>query len=124
MRNHRLHGGYSQNSGSDSEADTAAAWLKQHPGVKIISRDRGGIYAEAAHRAAPQAVQVADRWHLLSNMSEALRNALETHRHTMREVSKASSNEATTEVSTLTKLDHRSSIKEQNRQRRYDRTDK
>jgi transposase len=104
----------------DREADTVAAWLKQHPGVEIISRDRGGIYAEAARRAAPQAIQVADRWHLLSNMSEALRIALESHRRVMTEVSKASSNETTTEVSNLTEPDHRPSIKKQTRQRRYD----
>ena len=104
----------------DREADTVVAWLKQHPGVEIISRDRGGIYAEAARRAAPQAIQVADRWHLLSNMSEALRSALESHRRTMTEVSKGSSNEAAAEVPTLPGPSHRPSIKEQNRQRRYD----
>ena len=50
--------------------------FEQHPGTEIISRDRGGIYAEAARRAAPQAVQVADRWHLLRNLSEALCRAI------------------------------------------------
>jgi transposase len=91
----------------DREADTVAAWLKQHPGVEIISRDRGGIYAEAARRAAPRATQVADRWHLLSNMTDSLRIALESHRRIMTEVGKATCNEATTDVSTLTELDHR-----------------
>jgi transposase len=104
----------------DREADTVAAWLEQHPGVEIISRDRGGIYAEAARRATPQAIQVADRWHLLNNMSEALRSALESHRRTMTEVSKAVSNEAAAEVPTLPGPSHHPSIKEQNRQRRYD----
>lgn len=63
----------------DRDANTVAAWLRQHPGTEIISRDRGGIYAEAARRAAPQAVQVADRWHLLRNLSEALGHALAPH---------------------------------------------
>ena len=63
----------------DRDANTVAAWLGRHPGTEIISRDRGGIYAEAARRAVPQAVQVADRWHLLRNLSEALGHALAPH---------------------------------------------
>ena len=63
----------------DREADTVAQWLHAHPGTEILSRDRASAYAEAARRAAPQAVQVADRWHLLHNLSEALRYALEPH---------------------------------------------
>ncbi|WP_049789469.1 transposase [Granulicella tundricola] len=63
----------------DRDANTVAAWLRQHPGTEIISRDLGGIYAEAARRAAPQAVQVADRWHLLRNLSEALCRAISPH---------------------------------------------
>lgn len=60
----------------DRDANSVAAWLKQHPGTEIISRDRGGIYAEAARRAAPRVVQVADRWHLFRNLSEALCHAI------------------------------------------------
>jgi transposase len=62
---------------SDRSVDSVAAWLQAHPGVEIISRDRGGIYAEGARRGAPQAVQVADRWHLLSNLREALKRLLD-----------------------------------------------
>jgi transposase len=52
-------------------------WLSQHPDVEVLSRDRWAAYAEAATEAAPQARQVADRWHLLKNIREALERFLE-----------------------------------------------
>jgi len=49
----------------DREAATVRAWLVDHPEIEIISRDRGGGYGEAATKALPNAIQVADRWHLM-----------------------------------------------------------
>lgn len=56
---------------------TLANWLKRHPGVKVVARDRASAYAEGAREGAPNAVRVADRWHLLRNLSEAVLNAVE-----------------------------------------------
>lgn len=51
-------------------------WLKNHPGVEIISRDRGASYLKGAAKGAPQAKQVLDRWHLCKNLKEVLQKAL------------------------------------------------
>ncbi len=56
----------------DRDAETVKKWLEAHPGVELISRDRGPTYTRAASEAAPQAKQVADRWHLLKNLREAI----------------------------------------------------
>lgn len=63
----------------DRSGDTLAAWLTAHPGIEVISRDRGGEYAVAAARAAPHAIQVADRFHLLMNLTDAMTRVLTPH---------------------------------------------
>ncbi len=63
----------------DREADTVVGWLRAHRGVKIISRDRAGTYAEAATRGAPRARQVDDRYHVLVNLRDPLKDALARH---------------------------------------------
>jgi transposase len=61
---------------SDREAETLAEWLKAHPSVEIVARDRSKSYAAGVDEGAPEAVQVADRWHLASNLVEAIEATL------------------------------------------------
>jgi transposase len=61
---------------ADRKAETAKVWIQAHPEIKLVSRDRGGDYATAARQGAPQAVQTADRFHLVKNLSEAVEKAL------------------------------------------------
>jgi transposase len=71
---------------SDRQASTVAEWLRGHVPPEVISRDRAGAYAEAARQGAPHAVQVADRFHLLRNLREALEHVLARHDSIIAEV--------------------------------------
>jgi transposase len=70
----------------DREPATARAWLRDHPTIQVIARDRGGGYGEAAASALPHAVQVADRWHLMENASRAFLDAVRRSMRQIREV--------------------------------------
>jgi transposase len=68
----------------DRETATVQTWLAAHPAIEIVSRDRGGGYGEAAAKALPAAVQVADRWHLMENASTAFLDAVRKSMHAIR----------------------------------------
>jgi len=72
----------------DRTAETLAVWLKAHPGIEIITRDRSHDYIAGINAGAPQAIQIADRWHLLRNLSDALCRMLESYAGTLRSVAK------------------------------------
>lgn len=95
---------------SERKAETVAAWLKQHPGIQFVTRDRSTEFARGISLGAPQAQQVADRWHLLKNLNELLERILaslraelsrflaqltEPNEPTVRRVEKRSKNEQT-----------------------------
>ncbi|WP_079154524.1 ISL3 family transposase [Streptomyces subrutilus] len=68
----------------DRETGTVAAWLQEHPGAEIICRDRLMAFTKAIRQAAPDALEVADRWHLLQNLSTAVEKTCRRHRECLR----------------------------------------
>jgi len=70
----------------DRQAATFENWLKQHPGVRLISRDRAGEFARGASQGAPEAVQSADRFHVLRNLAEVAEKVLNKHRQALKTI--------------------------------------
>ncbi|GHO79355.1 hypothetical protein KSD_71260 [Ktedonobacter sp. SOSP1-85] len=70
----------------DRTAATLAKWLANHPEILVISRDRGGEYALGSRQGAPQAVQVADRFHVVRNLAEVLERSFHRHRRLLKQI--------------------------------------
>lgn len=70
----------------DRTAETLTAWLQEHPGTEIITRDRSERYATGATAGAPAALQVADRWHLIRNWADVVERVLKRHHVALRQV--------------------------------------
>jgi len=70
----------------DREPATAEAWLCGQPQISVVARDRGGGYALAAAKPLPNAIQVADRWHLMENPSRAFLDAVQKSMRQIRAV--------------------------------------
>lgn len=68
----------------ERSVETSTAWFKEHPEVKTVSRDRGKLFREAASVGAPQAQQIADRFHLQQNFADALEHFFHHHKPTLK----------------------------------------
>lgn len=60
----------------DREEGSLRKWLREHPGIKVMTRDRYSNFQKAITAEAPQALQVTDRWHLLKNLGEAVQKLM------------------------------------------------
>ena len=75
---------------ADRKEETLTAWLRTHPEIEVISRDRGGEYAAAAKKGAPQAQQIADKFHLVKNLREGLQELIARRQKVLPEVEEIS----------------------------------
>lgn len=116
----------------ERDSKMIASWLKAHPQIEIISRDRGSSYAEGAKEGAPGAVQVADRWHLLKNLGSALERFATRHSEQIKQAAKSAVQARGGEDSLVWAFSMSSMLRDtaqeresrERRQKRYDRYQK
>jgi transposase len=99
----------------DRMARTLAIWLKAHPEVRIIARDRSTEYANGISQGAAKATQVLDRWHLLKNLTEALERVVQQQQQAIATVAK------TWGVQPRQRTKNEELAREQNREQRQQR---
>lgn len=89
----------------ERSAESFSNWLGEHPGVEIITRDRGADYKEGATRGAPDALQIADRFHLLQNVADALKRMLTQRTNELRQAAREVAAEQEEAVNRTPELD-------------------
>ena len=103
----------------DRESKTVSDWFKAHPGVEIVARDRSPLYAEGISLGAPEAEQVADRWHLLKNVVDVLKEFLNLHHSEFHQARQTIVNRQVKSIETVDlPSDRRTKAREQTRQKR------
>ena len=109
----------------DRSSESFSSWLQQHPGIATIARDRCGLYAEGASIGAPDAQQVADRFHLILNLSSAVERVFEERSHQLVLPPIGESEAPVTVTSTESAVEAEATaaslLQQQRRQRRLDR---
>lgn len=103
----------------DRSAEGLAGWLVKHPTVNVISRDRSGAYADGAQEGAPAAQQVADRFHLVLNLSVAIERALE-ERSRQLQIPPQEANDKQAMEQVPPKLTRQQTLQQEHRQRRWE----
>ncbi len=83
---------------ADRKAETLATWLEAHPGIEVLSRDRSKTYRNAMNEGAPDALQVADRFHLVKNLSDALEQAFGSYRRELKAAEQSQHQDSVTET--------------------------
>jgi transposase len=105
----------------DRAATTLETWLIAHPGVQLISRDRAGEYATGARKGAPEAVQVADRFHMQKNLGEVVEKIFHRHRETLQQITIAGATPSSAPVSLPIPRPQREAQRERTRTKRMQR---